>query len=186
MASNRFNQYSGKKLSSITLEAIATTIKNDPCIFLSHQKGDREAAKNIANYLIEQGVSVYFDEYDEEARLANQSQNPKAVTAAILRGIQLSSHMLCIVSANTIKSSWVPFEIGYGYEKTQMGVLMLKGIDFRNLPDYIKSVEIIIRDIYDINKFLEKVSLFYRFEKKQNNYGDFNHPLINQMERIIT
>ena len=33
--------------------------------------------------------------------------------------------MLVIVSPTTMKSNWVPFEIGFGYDKTELSVLTL-------------------------------------------------------------
>lgn len=186
MAKNRFEAFrNSKEIYSHNAEALKISNVFNPCIFLSHQKGDSSVTKIIADYIISLGIDVYFDEYDVDAKIANQTNNPKAVTKAILKGIQISSHMLCIVSQNTIKSSWVPFEIGYGYDKTQVGVLMLKSVDFNNLPEYLKSVDIYIRDIYDINDFLEKVNKIFRIEKKGHNYDDPNHPLLSYMERFI-
>jgi len=37
--------------------------------------------------------------------------------------------MLVVVSPNTIYSNWVPWEVGYGYDNTHLGVLTLKGIE---------------------------------------------------------
>jgi len=120
------------------------------CIFISHQQKDKEAAKKIADYLLKAGIDVYFDEYDKDLKLHNQTGNPKAVTQAICNGVNNSSHMLVLVSPNTLYSSWVPFEIGYGFDKTELSVLCLKGIQVGGLPDYVRTARI-IRDIYDLN-----------------------------------
>jgi len=120
------------------------------CVFISYQKEDKESAIKIADYLISIGIDVYIDRYDAELRIHHQNNNPKAVTTAICNGINNSSHMLTVVSPNTLSSSWVPFEIGYGYDKTELSVLCLKGIPKGKLPEYVRTAKI-IRDIYDLN-----------------------------------
>lgn len=74
------------------------------CIFISHQQKDKELAKKIADYLMNADIDVYFDEYDKDLKIHRQSNNPKGVTQAITNGINNSSHMLVLVSPNTIFS----------------------------------------------------------------------------------
>jgi hypothetical protein len=172
--------------SDITMRALKSR-SDFICVFISHQKADKEISRKIADYLMAIGINVYFDEYDQDLRLANQARNPKAVTQAILKGIQKSTHMLCVVSPNTLDSKWVPFEVGFGYDKTQLGILLLKGVRKEQLPEYIMTAPLIIPDIWDLNKFIEAVSskgvvLENRILIK--NYGDLTHPLANYMESI--
>jgi len=125
------------------------------CVFISHQKADKDSAKKVADYLINAGVDVYLDEYDGDLRIQHQSNDPAGVTNSICNGINNSSHMLVIISPNTMKSSWVPFEIGYGYDKTDLRALCLKGIPAGGLPEYVRTVKI-VRDIYDLNSFVSQ------------------------------
>ena len=159
----------------------------DTKVFISHQKRDREEAKKIADYFRSVGIPVYFDEYDRDLQRATQGGNSKEIVKAIEKGIQSSSHMLCIISKNTLYSQWVPFEVGYGYDKTDLATLTLKGIKSSDLPDYIK-VAPIIRDIYDLNKFVEnKFQKKYILESKNfSNYKSILHPLHDIMDPIIT
>lgn len=155
-------------------------------VFISHQKRDRDEAKKIADYLISVGIAVYFDEFDKELQQADVNNDPKAVVAAIKKGIKSSTHMLCIVSPNTLTSKWVPFEVGYGYDVTDLATLTLKGIKNSDLPDYIKTKPI-IRDIYDINKFIKEQGKEYILESKMfSDYSSIRHPLIGIMDTIIT
>jgi hypothetical protein len=155
-------------------------------VFISHQKLDREPCAQIAKYLIAVGIDVYFDEFDKELQVATQNNDPLGVVTAIKKGVNQSTHMLCVISPNTLNSKWVPFEVGYGYDKTQLATLTLKGIKNSELPDYIK-IAPIIRDIYDINKFIEKYGNKYLFEtRKFSDYSSYSHPLINIMDSIIT
>lgn len=159
------------------------------CVFLSHQKRDKEEAKKIADYLQSAGIDVYFDEYDKDLRISHQSGNPKGVTKAICNGINNSSHMLVLVSQNTLYSTWVPFEIGYGYDKTELGVLCLKGIPKGALPEYIRTTPI-IRDIYDLNNLISTISgkpkdLLLE-TKLMSDYQSTTNPLYGVMDGLIT
>jgi hypothetical protein len=155
-------------------------------VFISHQKRDRNEAKKIARYLERVGIPVYFDEYDRELQAATNANNPKGVVAAIKKGIRNSTHMLCIISPNTLYSKWVPFEVGYGHDITELATLTLKGIANSDLPDYIKTAPI-IRDIYDINKFIEKHGNKYLLEARAfSEYSSPSHPLSDVMDSIIT
>jgi hypothetical protein len=156
-------------------------------VFISHQKSDRDAAKKIADYLKSVGIDVYFDEFDKELQQADAANNPKGVVAAIKKGINSSTHMLCIISPNTLTSKWVPFEVGYGYDTTDLATLTLKGIKNDELPDYIKTKPI-IRDIYDINRFVEKYVGRPILERKMfSDHSSLLHPLNRVMDtRIIS
>ncbi len=137
-------------------EAIRSQNKQvgNKCVFLSHQKADRDICRKIADYLMAANINVYFDEDDNDLKDALQSQNPHAVTKAICKGIKSSTHMLCVISPNTITSRWVPFEVGYGYDQTYLGVLTLKGILESSLPDYIKTAKVIVRGTKSLNEFI--------------------------------
>ena len=158
------------------------------CIFISHQKNDSSDAKKVAEYLQNAGIEIYFDEYDGDLRIHHENGNPNEVTKAILTGINNSSHMLVAVSLNTLYSTWVPFEIGYGYDKTELLVLCLKGIPKGKLPEYIRTAKI-IRDIYDLNNLVQALTGIQKdILLKANIVSDFNtstNSLINVMDGII-
>ncbi|MCD9576333.1 toll/interleukin-1 receptor domain-containing protein [Flavobacterium soyae] len=158
-------------------------------MFISHQQKDKDAAKKIADYLISAGIDVYFDDYDTDLKYNHQVNNAKAVTDSIRKGINNSSHMLVVVSPNTLYSTWVPFEIGYGYDKTALYALCLKGIPKGGLPEYVKTATI-IRDIYDTNNLIENISGVKKeilFEvKMMSDYGDQKNPLSDVMDSLIS
>lgn len=158
------------------------------CIFISHQQKDKNEAKEIADYFINAGVDVYFDAYDTDLKNSHQISDAKAVTDSIRKGINNSSHMLVLVSPNTLYSTWVPFEIGYGYDKTDLYTLCLKGIPKGGLPEYLKAGKI-IRDIWDINYFISNISnqnQEFLFEsKKMFSYDKLDNPLRSVMDSLI-
>lgn len=183
MALNKY--FSSTKYES-RAKLVALGVK---CVFISHQQKDKNEAKKIADYLKNAGIDVYFDEYDGDLRIHRQSNNAKAVTNSIKEGINNSSHMLVLISPNTMYSTWVPFEIGYGYDKTELFVLCLKDIPKGALPDYTKTATI-VRDIYDLNNFIGKVTGLRKellLETKMlSDYGSYNNPLYNVMDSLIS
>lgn len=157
------------------------------CVFISYQNNDKDDAKEIANYFISVGINVYFDEYDRDLKRTNQSSRPNMVTESLCKGINNSSHMLVIVSPTTIISKWVPFEIGYGYDKTDLFVLCLKGIPKGGLPEYIRSTKI-IRDLYDLKYKLRSLvdkNNELILETKLINYENSLNPLNEIMDTLI-
>lgn len=158
------------------------------CVFISYQRKDREAAIKIAEYLQGAGIDVYIDIYDKELKIQHQNGNPKEVTKAICNGINNSSHMLVLVSPDTMVSTWVPFEIGYGYDKTDLGVLCLKGIPKGKLPEYVRTATI-VRDIYDLNGLIERLSgkkkELLLETKMMSDYNSYSNPLLSVMDSLI-
>jgi hypothetical protein len=158
------------------------------CIFISHQQKDKEAAKKIADYLLNAGIDVYYDEYDKDLKVQHQKSDPNAVTQAICNGINNSTHMLVLVSPNTLNSTWVPFEVGYGYDKTDLSVLCLKGIPKGGLPEYIRIAKI-IRDIYDFNSLISIVSgkskEILLETKLMSDYNSIFNSLVSVMDNMI-
>lgn len=183
MALNRY--YWPTKYNSRT-EFLQQGVK---CVFISHQQKDKEQAKTIADYLMGVGIDVYIDEYDKDLKIHHQSNNAKAVTDSIRKGINNSSHMLVLVSPNTLYSTWVPFEIGYGYDKTDLITLCLKNIPKGGLPEYLKSTKI-IRDIYDLNNLIVNLTGINKEilleSKKLSDYNNYTNPLSNIMDSLIS
>ncbi len=183
MALNRFYYPTKQKSRS---DFLSTGIK---CIFIAHQQKDKTHARKVADYFENAGIDIYFDEFDSELRIHHQSNDPKKVTESICVGINNSSHMLVIISPNTINSTWVPFEIGYAFDKTELGVLCLKGIPKGSLPEYIRTAPI-VRDIYDLNNLINTLSdksdssLFEA--KAMNLYSSPSNPLNDVMDSLIS
>lgn len=127
-----------------------------PCVFISHKKEDTEASEVIAKYLMASGIDVYFDKYDKTLSELAKEGDPNKVTERIQEGIEYSTHMLCVVSPETISSYWVPFEVGYGYKQLKLGVLTLKGLKDETLPDYMKTTDV-VRGTRSLNDFIGRL-----------------------------
>ena len=157
-----------------------------PCVFISHKREDTEACRKIADYLMNAGVDVYFDEYDETLSRIALVGNEEQLTKRITDGINMSTHMLCVVSPQTVDSYWVPFEVGYGYDKIDLGILTLKGIQDSDLPDYMLVTDV-VRGTGTLNEFIAE--LLDESQSQLEKKGGFvkesarSHPLDNVLER---
>lgn len=155
------------------------------CVFLSHQQKDKDVCRKIADYLLRADIDVYFDEDDEDLKIYRQTNRPNGVVDSIKTGINRSSHMLVVVSPNTLSSSWVPWEVGYGYDHTDLGVLTLKGIKDELLPDYLKTT-LVIRGTKSLNNYLARIT--GRVESVMEStdlikgYTTSTHPLDNFLD----
>lgn len=122
-------------------------------VFVSHKKEDRDMAKKVADYIMDAGIDVYFDEYDTTIN----RNDPKSVVSAIKKGMLLSTHMVVVFTNKTLSSAWVPWEIGYGdATKTEICILKMNDIEKDRLPEYMQIVKVLF-DIYDLNQFLARV-----------------------------
>jgi hypothetical protein len=75
-------------------------------VFISYRHTDREQAMSINHRLVQANIKTYLDVLDTE------SQQTDDITAVITRNITDCTHLLAVVSQETAKSWWVPFEIG--------------------------------------------------------------------------
>lgn len=114
--------------------------RNRTCIFISHKKEDMVKAREVANYIMDCGVDIFFDENDEILSNPETNNDPVKVTNAINKALNRSTHMICVISNKTKESWWVPYEIGYVSNKSpfttrNIGVLLIN--DIKELPDYL-------------------------------------------------
>ena len=130
--------------------------RDKPCVFISHQQSDTGACEPIAEYLVGLGVDIYFDKYDPSIAALTSSGNPDHITQHIKQGIKFSTHMIGVVSSKTVKSYWVPFEIGYAYDQIPLGILTLADVTDEMLPEYMKTTNI-IRGTLSLDNFVAEL-----------------------------
>jgi hypothetical protein len=147
------------------------SIKERPCVFVSHKKEDKAECRKIAEYFKNAEVDYYLDELDTDLQQASSSGDSYRITESIKKGIRESSHMLVIVSEKTYKSHWVPFEVGYGHaaivdknvdendklDKIRLSILTLKDISEKSLPDFMQ-VGNIIRGTKSLNDYISDIT----------------------------
>lgn len=83
-------------------------------VFISHQKADADRAAEIARHLrIRHSIDSYLDVVDPT--IGNQA-GPE-LAEHVRRQMDTCDSLLAVVSAETAKSQWVPWEIGIATEK---------------------------------------------------------------------
>src|SRR5688572_16476709 len=75
------------------------------CVFISHKWEDRETASAVANELAALDIDYWLDIEDAASIGAARVGDNKALSEAIERGIQNSSHLLALLTPQT-KGSW--------------------------------------------------------------------------------
>lgn len=157
-------------------------VRYKPRVFISHQKKDSDVANTVAEYLLDAGIDIYFDQLDKSI----DRSDPHSVVKAIRRGIENSSHMLVLFSQNTLGSMWVPWEIGYAYNSAiSLNVLRMKGVTKEQLPDYLKVVKMVM-SIYQLNDLISTVRGISRdsllLENRLFSENNSSHPLSRIMD----
>lgn len=117
--------------------------EQQPRVFLSHRRPDKDIAREIAAYFEQLGLYYYFDEQDVvlERMLACGHTEARAIVEAIEEGLRHCSHLLGVLSMHTMGSWWVPYEIGSararGHETAH---LIVDAVGVVALPEFIRIV----------------------------------------------
>jgi hypothetical protein len=149
-------------------------------ILLSHISIDKKAAVAIDEYIREQAqIDTYLDIYDEELQIAVREGDSAKITEFIEKGINKSSHLMCLVSERTVNSWWVPYEIGFAKKSsTEIATLALK--DAVTLPEFLE-ICIILEGTKSLNDYLQTIDrdhlLFESVSKQLIRHTHPNHPL---------
>jgi hypothetical protein len=136
--------------------AKAAALANKPCIFLSHISVDKTTAISIGEYITKQGdIDIYLDLDDQNLQIAVKNGDPAKITQFIETGLSSSTHIMCLISADTVRSWWVPYELGFAKNaRKQLSTLKLKGEI--TLPPYLQISEI-IPGTDTLNRYLTRV-----------------------------
>ena len=146
--------------------------RGDCCVFISHKKEDEDVAIDVGSYLTDiVGVNIYLDIQDCVLKEAVNAENDQKIVNSIQKGLECSSHLLCLVSDQTRLSWWVPYEIGFA-DKKKIDVAVLKLKEVPEIPSYIK----IKKTLLNLDDFLRYVSGLgpYGFVFENKNYDKFS------------
>ena len=128
------------------------------CIFLSHKSEDKEYVKLIQSFIHECGIDTYLDEDDEKLQISTTRGDDRKITESIQMGIEHSTHIICFISKKTVKSWWVPYEIGYGdCENKGIATLKIKDIQSSEVPSYLKTHDF-LKNRSDLLQYLASIS----------------------------
>jgi hypothetical protein len=135
--------------------AKTAALLNRPCIFLSHIAVDRSAAINIGEYIRNKGdIDIYLDIHDQNLQTAANDGDAAAITRFIEKGLLSSTHIMCLATADTARSWWVPYELGFAKNAgAHLATLKFKDVV---LPAYLEISEI-IHGTGSLNAYLTRV-----------------------------
>lgn len=117
-------------------------------VFISHQQSDSTLAKTICDELKKRDVDAYLDILDDLHNITDSEH----LTEHLKRILSQSTDILVVMTENTYKSWWVPFEIGMAAQKDLRTVTYLQAdIDLPEYLDYWPR----LKKIDDIKKYIE-------------------------------
>ena len=132
----------------------------EPCIFISHQKDDSLWGRFMATYIKNEGIDVFYDEFDKLLQDPAKREDPAEVTSIITNALTISTHMICLVSEKTKKSWWVPYEIGFAWNNKFLGPKNIKLVfrnDITHKPEFFTILDDITQSD-EFDNFLKKIS----------------------------
>lgn len=122
-------------------------------VFISYQQKDIVTAGIIYITLSQAGIETYWDRVDSE------SQTTDDITSVITKNINQCTHLITIISDETAKSWWVPFEIGEAtIVENRISTFQLNS---QELPDYLKKWPV-MKQLDELRYFI----LSYKRDKK--------------------
>lgn len=136
-------------------------------VFISHKKEDEASALAVQKTLTNAGVDAYLDVLDKT--IENDGEE---LTKHIQGKLHECTDVIVILSYNTKKSWWVPFEIGMATEKDMPIANYL--LSYEELPEYLrywprlKNQQDVLKYVETRNKVARQVLL-----EKSLNHGYF-------------
>lgn len=133
-------------------------------IFISHKKEDELTAMIVQQTLKNAGADAYLDVLDKTIE-----DDGEKLTKHIREKLRECSDVIVILSSNTKKSWWVPFEIGMATEKDMPIANYLTS--YERLPEFLEYWPR-LKNQQDVLKYVEtrnKVSRQVVLEKTLNN-----------------
>ena len=132
--------------------------------FISHKKEDEYTAFGIQQVLENMGIEAYLDILDDTI-----SDNGEKLTKHIRKKLRECSDVIVVLSDNTKRSWWVPFEIGMATEKDMPIANYLTS--YEKLPEYLEYWPR-LKNQQDVKKYVEvrnKVARQVVLEKQLNH-----------------
>ncbi len=107
-------------------------------IFISHNKKDKDIAREIALFLVAENINVWFDEWEISAG--------DSIIEEIEAGLMRASHFIIIWSKNASSSNWVRKELATILKKaieTKVPKVIPIILDDTSLPSLINDLKYI-------------------------------------------
>jgi len=144
-------------------------------IFISHKQEDHQAALKVEKILKQNDVDTYLDLLDNSL-----SGDGEKLTAHIKEKLRECTDLIVILSENTKKSWWVPFEIGMASEKDIPIANYL--LDDEKLPDYLNFWPRLKKDVDVENYVVIRKQVARKVSKQRSLNEGYNHFSSNESE----
>lgn len=130
-------------------------------VFISHKQEDAYIANNISMELKKCNVPFYLDVLDDI------TEDGKALTDHIKENLNSCTDIIVVMSPNTYKSQWVPFEVGMSAQRDMPTATFLeKNIKLPDFLDYWPR----LKTLSDIHKYIDtKKQIDEKYAR--NRYG---------------
>ena len=129
------------------------------CVFISHKSCDKRAAEYIARYIRSiLRMDVYLDKWDILLQNATSSKDDNDIVKCIHKGLNVSTHLLCLLSEETENSWWVPYEIGYA-NKSRLSIATVKLADVMEVPSYLK-INTYIQTAKELSVWIDRLPVY--------------------------
>ena len=106
-----------------------------PDVFVSHKSDDTDIAQKVAETIAKAGLTAYLDVLD-----SNIAGDEPELVDYISAVIDCCDSLIAVVSHNTVRSWWVPLEIGIAMEKgLGLGTFLILTSIYtkRDFPSYL-------------------------------------------------
>lgn len=134
--------------------------QHNSCIFISHKYEDLNVAREIAEYIMDFEIDVYLDDSDDGLQKAVENNDSAKIVKCIENALDTSTHILILVTENTRKSWWVPYETGFAKKgQKHIASLLLKNVN--EFPDYLK-IERTLTGYGDLSEYIRDIADEYR------------------------
>lgn len=143
---------------------VASKEEKGKCVFISHKSSDIDAAQQVAEYIMGNGIDVYLDKLDAGLQKATRENDAQGIVNSINRALMCSTDILVLVSNQTQASWWVPYEVGYAKKgNKEIASALLTG-NVNGFPDYLK-IERMIKGASDFKNYVLEI------KGRGKNYG---------------
>ncbi len=156
--SSSYSVLSESALDQIIRNKSKIQVTRKPCIFLSHKSEDKEAVKEIGNYIVTNyDIDIYLDIEDSALQRAVKNNDHEIITKSIEVGLLYSSHLMAVISKKTKNSWWVPYEIGFAKSiDTIISSLQLIDVDY--LPSFLNITKK-LKNVRDLKLYLSQIQV---------------------------
>ena len=139
--------WGSQRWSGSVLMKAYTTHTEESDVFVSYQHSDQFTALGLAKDLDQKGRRVFIDVHDDTLVPGQEDLDD-----ALLTAIRKSNTMIVVVSDETQKSWWVPWEIGVSTPFHRPKALF-KPQAYRPLPTYLEKLRR-LRDSSEANSWV--------------------------------